>query len=221
MYEICVKQLCKIAWLHPFLIIPLQPHFVHVVFRTASSVILFPVWSLNCLRLLASCLQPHTDHCTLTWLCSPEKMHTATTLKSKHSLCHDVVWVQVATCSLIHRLHRERQFYLVTPDLNDREQNIGSKHPSTSLLQLVYVCVCYLSSNDFDPHLLTNINNLRGFLNSSGWHLAHMYQACKVRGKKKKFQNRKHSKIFAFTNIGVTFLAKVSVCARYILNSFY
>lgn len=40
---------------------PLQPHLEHVVLSTASSVILLPVWSLNCLRLLASCLQSHTD----------------------------------------------------------------------------------------------------------------------------------------------------------------
>lgn len=46
----------------PFVLVPLQPHFEHVVLSTASSVILLPVWSLNCLRRLASCLQSHTDN---------------------------------------------------------------------------------------------------------------------------------------------------------------
>lgn len=44
-------------------------------------------------------------------------------LRNEHLLCHDIVWVQVPPRSLIDRLHRERQFDLVTPDLKDKQQN--------------------------------------------------------------------------------------------------
>lgn len=56
------------------------------------------------------------------------------------------------------------------------------------------MCVCYLSSNNFDPHLLPDINNLRGFLDSSGWHLAHMYQTSTITGKNVKIAKRKKKK---------------------------
>lgn len=53
-YTLCVFLSFEVK---RFVVVPLQPHFEHVVLRTASSVILLPVWSRNCLRRLASCLQ--------------------------------------------------------------------------------------------------------------------------------------------------------------------
>lgn len=55
-------------------VVPLQPHFEHVVLRTASSVILLPVWSLNFLRRLWSWLQPQTDN--VTSLCTHVETQT-------------------------------------------------------------------------------------------------------------------------------------------------
>lgn len=104
----------------------------------------------------------------------------------KHSLCHDIIWVQVPARSLIDRFHWEGQFHLVTPNLMEKEHSYTPPNPSLHWC----VCVCvhyYLSPNDFNPHLFSYINYLRGILDPCGWHLTHMYQACcmRVTGKKK------------------------------------
>lgn len=62
-------------------------------------------------------------------------------------------------------------------------RSMTCSHPR-HCMSIVCVCVCYLSSNNFDPNLLPNINNLRGFLDASGWHLTHMYQTWRITAKK-------------------------------------
>lgn len=222
-------------------VVPLQPHFEHVVLSTASSVILLPVWSLNCLRRLASCLRSQTDDndtrlsllsvrivvwfipsCDHTHSSSrecalgisvgkifkfshqnqigtdknlnghlyhaPMQRHThMKKIQLKHLLCHDIVWIHVPPRSLIDSFHWEGQLHLVPPSLRESGQSCSHPAHSTGTAQhSVCVCVsvcCYLSPNDFDPHLFPHIDNLWGFLNSCSRHLAHMHQACMYQGK--------------------------------------
>lgn len=39
------------------------------------------------------------------------------------------------------------------------------------------MCV-YLSPNDFNPHLFSHVNNVRGILDTWDRHLTHMHQTC-------------------------------------------
>lgn len=68
----------------------------------------------------------------------------------------------------------------------------------TSLTQLVAcmcVCCCYLSPNDFNPHLFPHIHNFWGVFNARGWHFTHMHQTCTCRVEEKTFTYT-HNKIY-------------------------
>ena len=187
----CCKQLqsCLVlsVVLFMLLFVPLQPHFAHVVLSTASSVILLPVWSLNILRRLASCLQSHTvtiTH-THTHLYMHRQTHTKITGVNTYSALtllgsrsRPVPWLTAFI---------EKDIFTFSSRIWEVEERAAAAYSSVcvcvcSVCVLCVVC-CYLFPNDFNPHLFTHIDDFGGVLNPWGRHLTHMNQAFVCRRK--------------------------------------
>ncbi len=189
--------------LHHAVVVPLQPHFEHVVLSTASSVILLPVWSLKFLRRLESCLQSHKDDYKGTPARAPMQRCTHIhTRQNKTVSAYSAITLFGSRSRPVPWLTAfiEKDNFTLSPriwETGDRAAVILH----TSLTRHVCVCVfvcecvcvcCYLSPNDFNPHLFPDIDNLWGVLNSWSWHLTHMYQACVCKGESVNLKKKKH-----------------------------
>lgn len=73
----------------------------------------------------------------------------------------------------------EKDNFTLSPWIWEAEDRAVTLVDITNYSVCVCMCVCcYLSPNNFNPHLLSHIDDLWGVLNSWGWHLTHMNKTC-------------------------------------------